>query len=115
MRDLLSHLEEFARATTSPLYSTFAETNVQAAIPVVTERIAICDPAGTVKPEDFLPADRREEFLRVDERIREDWQEASSEGLLHGLPEGGTQAEVKTVGSKMAVLTPVEDPARSER
>ena len=72
MREQILGFERQLRVTTSPAEAMLAEAAVQTAIPVKTDRVALCDPAGQVHPEEVLPAPRARKILGVQSRVRED-------------------------------------------
>ena len=60
------------QALIHPAEALLAEVAVKTAIPVETSRVALCDPAGLVRPEEVLPPPLAQQFLDVDARVRGD-------------------------------------------
>jgi hypothetical protein len=71
LRDQLKAFERRMLVATRPAQDTVEEA-AKTAIPVKTERVALCDPAGTVRPGDILPPDLARAFEDVPSRVRDD-------------------------------------------
>lgn len=66
---LLTAFESAWRLSPATDVVTLPQSVLQSALPVNPDRIALRDPAGTVRPEDILDPAKAEAFLRVSDRI----------------------------------------------
>ena len=70
LRDQAKEFEKQLVAAHSPAEAMRLEKIVKTAIPVVTSRTAVCDPAGVVHPEEALPPPMAQEFMNVPASVR---------------------------------------------
>ena len=68
LRSELSRFEEFWAPPPTPQTSVSRKPPLHT-LPVVTSRVAVCEPAGVVRPEDWLPADKAARFAAWEEHV----------------------------------------------
>jgi len=108
LRQLIEQFEQLVAVENHSFHNACTLDNMAAsALPVKTDRIAVCNPAGTVHPEDILDEPERTAFLDYNGRTR-DWTEAEDVPRSCYLVSREEEDKLRRVllDSGMAVLLP---------
>ena len=115
LRDALKKLEQL-RSTSHPEHSLLPEALVGGAKEVVVDRVALCDPAGRVRPEDYLPFERGVAFADAAGRVLPpDEEPVLPKGCFMCSQKEEKALRRRLLASGMAVLMPEAEVARDRR